>query len=373
MKRRALIAVGLLLTALVTTLWAYDARLDKVRLWKFFQMEAGSQFINRDGNDIADQLDVLDTIDSTDLTKIDGITNGTAAANKAVVLGASKEIATITTATITTGNVTTLNATNVDAGASGTAGTVDVFPTTASKGKIAITAADSAGDTTTTIVNASQAGARTYTIPDAGASASFVMSAGAATIGGAKTFSSALITAANVGAKNGASVAAVEYGEGTIHQTVLTCTATPFTFGDEAGQGQYGGTKIYDFPEGLILFMGGVVDGAMTLTAPAIDTWDGDIGLGVEAPTDHQDAANKNGYLLASTATTTAVAKVATVDAVSTCTVITESAARWLDGTATAKDVFLNLLVDDNGAHDNTITGTFTGTVTITWMNLGDK
>jgi hypothetical protein len=89
-----------------------------------------------------------------------------------------------------TPSLTSVTATNIDAGSSGVAGTVDIFPTTAAKGKIALTAADSAGDTTTTIVNASQAGARTYTIPDAGASASFVMTAGAQTIAGAKTFSS---------------------------------------------------------------------------------------------------------------------------------------------------------------------------------------
>ena len=41
------------------------------------------------------------SMNETDLEKLDGITNGTAAANKALVLGASKEIATITTATIT--------------------------------------------------------------------------------------------------------------------------------------------------------------------------------------------------------------------------------------------------------------------------------
>ena len=123
------------------------------------------------------ELAALNDLGATDLAKIDGITNGTAAANKAVVLGASKEIATITTATITT-----VNATSIDAGASGTAGTVDVFPATASKGKIALVAADSAGDTTTTITNASQAGAVTYTIPDAGGAANFVLSSGTSTV-----------------------------------------------------------------------------------------------------------------------------------------------------------------------------------------------
>lgn len=86
----------------------------------------------------------------------------------------------------------TLVVTNLDAGASGTAGTVDIFPTTASKGKLQISAADSAGDTTTNIVNASQAAARTYTIPDAGTDANFVMTQGSQTITGAKTFASAM-------------------------------------------------------------------------------------------------------------------------------------------------------------------------------------
>ncbi len=66
--------------------------------------------------------------------------------------------------------------TNSDFGKSGTAGSIDLFPSTASMGKLRLTAADSSGDTTTAIVNASQAAARTYTIPDAGANASFILS-----------------------------------------------------------------------------------------------------------------------------------------------------------------------------------------------------
>jgi hypothetical protein len=78
--------------------------------------------------------------------------------------------------------------TDLDLGLSGTAGSLDIFPATAAKGKLRITAADSAGDTTTSIVNASQSGARTYTIPDAGESASFVFTEGTQTINDAKTF-----------------------------------------------------------------------------------------------------------------------------------------------------------------------------------------
>lgn len=134
-------------------------------------------------SEIASILGATSVLSGAEAAFLDSVTAGTAAASKAVVLDGSKGIATITSATITTltsttGNITTVNSTNVDAGASGTAGSVDVFPTTASKGKLSITAADSAGDTTTTIVNASQSGARTYTIPDAGASCSFAMLAG---------------------------------------------------------------------------------------------------------------------------------------------------------------------------------------------------
>jgi hypothetical protein len=83
----------------------------------------------------------------------------------------------------TAGNVATFNA-----GESGRSGVVNIYPSTAAKGKLSFAAADNAGDTTTTITNASQAAARTYTIPDAGANASFVMTAGNQTIAGNKTF-----------------------------------------------------------------------------------------------------------------------------------------------------------------------------------------
>lgn len=78
------------------------------------------------------------------------------------------------------------------AGSSGTAGYLVSFPATAEKGSLKIAAANSAGDTITTITNASQAAARIYTIPDAGADASFVQTEGAQTINGAKTFGSAI-------------------------------------------------------------------------------------------------------------------------------------------------------------------------------------
>lgn len=93
----------------------------------------------------------------------------------------------------------TARITNVDLGASGTAGSLDIFPTTASKGKIAITATANTNNDTLTITNAAQAAARTYTIPDAGGAADFVMNAGAQSIAGVKTFTDNIVAStANV-------------------------------------------------------------------------------------------------------------------------------------------------------------------------------
>lgn len=113
------------------------------------------------------------------VTALSGVTPGTVTASKALVVDSNKDLSSLRNVSVT----------NLDAGASGTAGTVDVFPSTASKGKLAITAAANAGDTTNTLVNASQTTTATWTIPDTNGNASFVMTAAAQTIGGAKTFS----------------------------------------------------------------------------------------------------------------------------------------------------------------------------------------
>jgi hypothetical protein len=170
-------------------------------------------------------------------------------------------------------------------------------------------------------------------------------------------------------------VAAAEYGDGVVHKTVLTLTATPVTIADDAGVAQYGGTgKIYDFPEGLIMTLGAVIDGAVTLgtTGTIIATWAGGIALGTAAATTGATLVGTEADIMPEVDVAAATDSVATVDAVSAATALTESGARHLDGTATAKDMYLNLVVDDDASH-TAGTGTFTGTVTVHWVNLGDK
>lgn len=155
----------------------------KVRKVLRFGNNAKIEAVQTDGTtstiDLA-ELAAIDSIGAADLAKIDGITNGTAAASKALVLDGSKGIATITSATITTLTSPTVNATNVDAGASGTAGTVDVFPATAAKGKFTLSCANQTGDTAVTL-NANAMGQATQVnVPDPGAATSYVVQSTAA-------------------------------------------------------------------------------------------------------------------------------------------------------------------------------------------------
>lgn len=176
------------------------------------------------------------------------------------------------------------------------------------------------------------------------------------------------------GAKNGATVTATEYGDGIVHKTVLTCTATPITITDDADVAQYGGVKVYDFPEGMLCTMGAVIDGAVTggVTGTIINTWAGGVALGTATATTGATLTGTEADILPEVDVAAATAKVATVDAVSVATALTESGARWLDGTGTAKDLFLNLVVDDDVTH-TAGSATFTGTITFIWIILGDK
>jgi hypothetical protein len=79
---------------------------------------------------------------------------------------------TDTLGTLSEDPTTAISGGNIQAGLSGTAGYLASFPATLAKGSLHLVGAASAGDTVTTITNASQAAARTYTIPDGGQSAS---------------------------------------------------------------------------------------------------------------------------------------------------------------------------------------------------------
>jgi len=104
------------------------------------------------------------TASAAEINVLDGVTAGTVTASKGVVVDSNKDI----------GDFRNLDAVNIDAGASGTAGSVDVFPTTASKGKFSLACTDQTGDTTVTLNANAMGQGTTVNIPDPGAAAAYV-------------------------------------------------------------------------------------------------------------------------------------------------------------------------------------------------------
>jgi len=120
------------------------------------------------------------------------LTDGTVSIASGSVTGTWADLGTVTTVDIDGGSIdgVTIGANSAGAGtftnlvassgglsvgADGAAGTLTVYPGTSSKGTTTLTMSDNSGNTVTNINVAAQASARTYTVPDAGADAAFLM------------------------------------------------------------------------------------------------------------------------------------------------------------------------------------------------------
>lgn len=169
-------------------------------------------------------------------------------------------------------------------------------------------------------------------------------------------------------------VVATEYGDNLSHRTVLTCTALPISIADDAGVAQYGGVQVYTFPEGLIFTKGAIISGNLTLgtTGTIIDAFTGVNALGSVVATTGATLTGAEATWLQSTSNAAASSKVAAISSVSVATALTESSSRIYDGTSTAAPVFLNFAIADDATH-TAGTGSFTGTITISWEKIGDK
>jgi len=182
------------------------------------------------------------------------------------------------------------------------------------------------------------------------------------------------LAAAAQGVAAGAGVAAREdrVAGGVTRQVTLTLVNTPVPLVDEAGVVAYGGLKVFDFPAGLLRFEGAIMDLALTLSDVGVDDdWNGDIGLGTATASNNNSLSGTEQDLIPTTATPQATSGATTGDGESTST----EAGVVFDGTGTAKDCYLNILVDDA---DHDVDGDATdiivnGTITITYTLLGDN
>lgn len=202
----------------------------------------------------------------------------------------------------------------------------------------------------------------TFTLPSA--TCTFAGLGLANTWSATNTFNNALVTAAGVGSA-GTGVSAVENGDGVFHKTTLTCTAVSVTLADGA---HGGGQLLYTFPEGVVKILGTTLDGAVTNTAAfnasTADTFS--FALGQVVGADDDDLTSTEASIFAKVTEDTDSG--GTLTRASDGYFATDLA---VDGHTAAATVYANFAV---AAANNTDANDFglTGTVTITWVNLGD-
>ena len=177
------------------------------------------------------------------------------------------------------------------------------------------------------------------------------------------------ITSSNVGAKNGATVTAVEYGNGILHQTVLTLTATPLTLRNtEQGQG----VKIYDFPAGGIAILGATGTVAETTTSILADTLNAGVtynwGVGTTTQANGTLATTEQDIIPATNGTASATINVA---GASSLGARVADAANF-NGVSAATDAYFNVGIATADDIDADATTTWTGTINITWLFTPD-
>jgi hypothetical protein len=153
----------------------------------------------------------------------------------------------------------------------------------------------------------------------------------------------------------------------SVGKTVLTFTNVSVATVDATTNGAQGSLSIYNFPEGLIDYRGGVanltltkVGAGITATAGIVSSV-GSVAAGVDLTLTGTEAD-----FIPSMATTLA----AGVGVASGVSVTANST--LMDGTATAKVARLNLVVADAGSSANDAI-LVNGTITLAWSLIGDK
>lgn len=176
-----------------------------------------------------------------------------------------------------------------------------------------------------------------------------------------------------IGSPGGLQVVATEYGDAALHRTVLTLTDLPVSIVSVTTGNGVGGALIYQLAQGHIRFRGATAKLSLRIaTAKQADftdaTPEGDLGIGTVAPANADalgtDATDDD------ICTATAFLCSAYAD---TSVNLPPEADLIKDGTTTAVAVYLNALVDAVDINDGVTTEILvSGTVVLTWQNLGD-
>ena len=155
---------------------------------------------------------------------------------------------------------------------------------------------------------------------------------------------------------------------GPFCQTTLTLNNVPQAVVNGT---EYQGTKIYDFPAGRISILGVTATLQQKTTSALASTLNassvGSIGLGTVTASATTLATTMVNLLPA-----TAFTASATVNVAGAAVSAALAAAAQFDGTTTPIDVFLNTAYATTADVDGNATQTISGTIVITWVQLGD-
>lgn len=163
-----------------------------------------------------------------------------------------------------------------------------------------------------------------------------------------------------------------EVGDGHLNKTILRLTSVPVTVVSVTTGAGVGGTELYGFPEGLINMLGCVADLSCVIAeGDQADYTDatpaGDIAVGTLAP------ANADGLGTDATDDDFATAVALTMAAYSSNSQLVSEPASIMDGSSTAKNLFVNMLIDAGDIDDDTTSTVYvSGSIIVTWLNLGD-
>jgi hypothetical protein len=175
-------------------------------------------------------------------------------------------------------------------------------------------------------------------------------------------------TPSGVGAAAGTGVTASESGNGIIQQTTLTLASVGITVTDALA---YASQKVYDFPAGRILILGSTASLAWSVTS------DRDTTINNSAAMDWAVGTAAASNITLATTMLDLVPKVdqtldGAVAAFTTAGTGALAVSAQFDGTGTAKDAYLNVSFPTNTDIDADGTLVVTGTIKITWVQLGD-
>lgn len=134
---------------------------------------------------------------------------------------------------------------------------------------------------------------------------------------------------------------------------------------------EYQSTKIYDFPEGRISVLGVTARLKQKTTSAIASTINSGVTMAVALGTAAASNVSLTGTmadLLPSTNLTTST----TINVAGAAVGAALAATAQFDGTSTAKDVYLNTGFATTTDIDGNGTQTISGTVVISWVNLGD-